>query len=135
MLVEMLQNSEQFQAYPKPNQAIYLALAHTFESNTEFLFFNPEELQKYTNTGSKQHWTDFLADATVQTYIKSQMAFLANIAQRKTFRSLVESALEGNAQAAKQVQELSGILNQVDSNKVIVLHQIPRPKTKTQEVQ
>lgn len=130
----MLQKSEHFKDYPKPDQAILLRLAHQFEQSTEYLFLNPEELYDLTSMGSRTHWTNFLADQTVQTYIKSQMAFIANISQRKTFRSLVQSALEGNAQAAKQVQELSGILNQVDSNKVVVLHSIPRPKPKqTQE--
>jgi hypothetical protein len=128
MLVEMLRNSEHFKEYPKPQQEIFLILASQYEKSTEYLFLNPEELRETTQKGSRQHWTDFLADQTVQTYVKGQMAFLAQISQRKTFRSLVTSALEGNAQAAKQVQELSGIMSQVDSNKVVVLHHVPRPK-------
>jgi alpha-D-ribose 1-methylphosphonate 5-phosphate C-P lyase len=56
------------------------------------------------------------------------MAFISQVSQRKTFRALVELALSGNQQAAKQVQELSGVLNQQDSNRIVVLHQIPRPQ-------
>jgi hypothetical protein len=88
---------------------------------------NPEELEEATQIGSKDQWADLLKLQETKNYIKGQMANIAEIAQRKTFMSLVSQALSGNAQAAKQVQELSGIMNQQDTNRTIVLHRIPRP--------
>jgi hypothetical protein len=127
MLVKMLQQSGELDKLPLPDQTVYMKLASVFETNTEFLFLNPEELLEYTEIGTKEKWQAFLNIQTVKDFVKGQMSFLAQVAQRKTFRSLVEQALGGNQQAAKQVQELSGIMNQQDSNRVVVLHQIPRP--------
>jgi hypothetical protein len=93
-----------------------------------------EELEEATELGSKEQWNELLRLQETKTYIKGQMAALSEIAQRKTFHALVKSAMEGNHQAAKQVQELSGIMNQQDTNRTIVLHQIPRPPKNTQEV-
>jgi hypothetical protein len=111
-----------------PEQTILMKLASTFQNNTKLLFMEPEELVEETGIGTKDQWNEILRFQETQNFIKGQMAFISQIAQRKTFSSLVQSALGGNAQAAKQVQELSGVLNQVDSNKVIVLHYVPRPK-------
>ena len=61
------------------------------------------------------------------------MSAQAQIAQRKTFQTLQVAAQQGNVQAAKEINELSGILQQYDNNKVIVLHQISRPKIQKQE--
>lgn len=82
---------------------------------------------EHSEIGNRESWRELLQLQETQNFIKGQMAFLSQIAQRKTFASLVEGALKGNQQAAKQVQELSGILNQQDTNRVVVLHQIPRP--------
>ena len=128
MLTEMLKQSQDFLKQPIPQQAIYLSLANTFQSQTDFLFLNPEELITYTEIGTKDQWQDLLNRQETQSYIKAQMAALAQISQRKTFKSLVEMALNGNQQAAKQVQEISGVLNQQDSNRVVIMHHIPRPK-------
>lgn len=110
-----------------PEQLITKKLAKAFESHYEFLFSNPEELERETEIGTKDQWQQFLKLLPVEQYVKSQMAFLAQVSQRKTFKSLVEMALAGNQQAAKQVQELSGIMNQQDTNRTIILHKIPRP--------
>ena len=128
MLVEMLKQSDNFKNLPAPKQQIMLKLAHTFEKSTSNLFYNHEELSQLLQTGTKEQWYEFLNLQEVQNYIKTQMAFIAQISQRKTFHSLVQMALDGNQQAAKQVQELSGILNSQDNNKVVVLHFVPRPK-------
>jgi hypothetical protein len=111
-----------------PEQTIMMKLASTFQDNTKLLFLEPEELQTETGIGTKDQWTELLRLQETQNFLKGQMQFLAQIAQRKTFQSLVTSALGGNAQAAKQVQELSGILNQQDQNRTVVLHYVPRPK-------
>jgi hypothetical protein len=56
------------------------------------------------------------------------------VAQRKTLQALQEAAENGNVQAAKEINELSGIMQAGDNNRVVVLHQIARPKIQTQEV-
>lgn len=127
MLTSMLEEGQSLNDLPLPQKTILLKLAHTFQSSQTYLFLNPEELLEYTQVGTKDQWTDLLLLQETKNYIKSQMAFLAQISQRKTFASLVKMALDGNQQAAKQVQELSGIMNQQDTNRTIVLHQIPRP--------
>jgi hypothetical protein len=58
------------------------------------------------------------------------MAAISQIASRKAFQALLQSALGGNAQAAKQINELSGVLSSTDNNKVVVLTSVPRPKPK-----
>lgn len=126
MLIEMLEESGTLQNMPLPRQRITQKLAKAFEQSYECLFMNPNELHEATDIGSKEHWADFLKLTEVEMYIKGQMAALAQISQRKTFQSLVQMALSGNPQAAKQVQELSGIMNQQDTNRTIVLHHIPR---------
>lgn len=130
MLVEMLKQSQDFLKLTPPEQAITLSLAHTFQERTDYLFLNPEELVDMTEIGTKDQWQELLNRQETQSYIKSTMAFLAQISQRKTFKSLVEMALSGNQGAAKQVTELSGVLNSTDNNKIIILHKIPRPEEK-----
>jgi DNA repair protein RadC len=127
MLTEMLNESGTLNNLPLPQKTILLTLASQFQSRTDFLFMSPEELEKASPIGNKDQWQDLLKIEQTKNYIKGQMAALSEIAQRKTFQSLVQSALQGNHQAAKQVQELSGILNQQDTNRTIILHQIPRP--------
>jgi hypothetical protein len=128
MLTQMINESGVLKDKTLPEQTILMTLASTFQNNTKLLFMEPEELVEETGIGTKDQWNEILRFQETQNFIKGQMAFISQIAQRKTFSSLVQSALGGNAQAAKQVQELSGVLNQVDSNKVIVLHYVPRPK-------
>lgn len=128
MLTKMLQESGSINDLPKPEREILYKLAAAFQDNTHCLFLNPEELVEFTGLGTKEQWTKLLNLQETKNFIKAQMAFIAEISQRKTFRSLVQMALDGNQQAAKQVQELSGIMNQRDSNRIVVLHRIPRPK-------
>lgn len=123
----MLQEAGTLNDMSPMHQTITMKLAGMFQSNTSYLFMTPEELEDETRIGSKDQWADLLKLQETKSYVKGQMAALAEISQRKTFKSLVEAALSGNAQAAKQVQELSGIMNQQDTNRTIVLHRIPRP--------
>ena len=124
----MLQESGALDHQSPAEKAIIMRLAQKFQSQTNYLFMSPEELEEATALGSKDQWNNLLKLQETKNFIKGSMASLSEIAQRKTFQSLVQSALEGNHQAAKQVQELSGILNQQDTNRTIVLHSIPRPK-------
>lgn len=126
----MLQESDTLNTLSLPQKTILLTLAKMFQSSSLYLFMSPEELEEATGVGDKDQWTDLLKLQETKNYIKGQMAAYAEISQRKTFQSLLSSALNGNAQAAKQVQELSGIMNQQDTNRTIVLHKIPRPTDK-----
>ena len=128
MLTQMLEESGVLDDYPVPQKTILLHLAAKFQSNTEYMFLDPQELHENTSLGTVDQWQSLLNLQETKNFIKGQMAFLSQISQRKTFKSLVEMALSGNQQAAKQVQELSGIMNQQDTNRVVVLHQIPRRK-------
>lgn len=131
MLTKMLQESGSLKDYSLPDQAIYMKLASILQSHTTYLFMSPEELAEDVGVGSREQWSELLKLNETKAFLKGQMAALSEIAQRKTFQSLVQLALSGNAQAAKQVQELSGILNQQDTNRTIVLHKIPRPGDKS----
>lgn len=130
MLTKMLEEAGTLKNYTLPEQQIYMRLAYKFQESTQFLFQDPEELTAYTGIGTPDQWKELLSFNETQAYIKGTMAFLSQIAQRKTFQSLLTTALEGNQQAAKQIQELSGIMNQQDSNRTIILHRVPRPEVK-----
>lgn len=135
MLTQMLIESDTLTNYTLPNREIILRLASMFQSSTQYLFMAPEELYESTNLGTVDKWNELMLLQETKNYIKSQMAFIAQISQRKSFLALVKSAIEGNHQASKQVQELSGVLNQQDTNRTIVLHHIPRADNKeTKEV-
>jgi hypothetical protein len=131
VLIQMLENNVSFQNFSKSQQAIYIRLAETFELNDDMLLFTPAELALQTETGTKQQWQEFLNYDPVRAFIKAQMASLATVAQRKAFQSLQKKANEGDVGAARQINELSGIMNSGDNNKVVVMHQIARPKTQT----
>ena len=127
MLLDMLKNSQYFKNLTNEKKEIIARLAEAFEEHSEHtLHLSPNELAKTLNIGNKKQWQDFLNLEPTRQYIKTQQAFNAQIAQRKAFQALEREANEGNVNAAKQINELSGILNQIDSNKIIVLHRIDR---------
>jgi hypothetical protein len=124
MLTNMLRNNEVFKSYPEEDQEIYLRLAYKFEESSNNLFLGPEELQKHLQLGNKEQWHTLLTMEPTQNFI--QMAEITRIAQRKAFLALQEQAKGGNVQAVKEINELSGIMDKRDDNKIIVLHQIDR---------
>lgn len=127
MLLEMLKSSKQYQDLPDEQKQIIARLATQFEEHSEHtLHLTPVELTDSLKIGNKKLWQDFLNLESTKNYIKTQMAFNSQIAQRKAFQSLEREAKEGNVNAAKQINELSGILNNADNNRIIVLHQINR---------
>lgn len=127
MLTQMLDEAGTLNTLPLPQKRILMALAKRLQDRTDLLFMNTEELADSVGLGTQEQWKELLNLQETKNFIKGQMAAIAEIAQRKTFAALVQSALSGNHQAAKQVQEISGIFNQQDQNRTIVLHQIPRP--------
>ena len=126
MLTQMLKQNQVFQKYTEEDQEIYLRLAHQFEQSSNYLFLSPEELPVQTRIGSKDQWQALLTLETTQAYIKGQMAQITQVAQRKAFLSLQEEARNGNVQAVKEINELSGIMEAKDNSRVIVLHRVNR---------
>ena len=124
----MLKKHPTFQNLPEEDRLILARLAAEFEKSSDNLFKSPEELVESTGIGNRFQWATLLVLEPTQSYIKAQMAQLVQIAQRKAFHSLQQMAKTGNVQAAKEINELSGIMAQEETNKVIVLHYVPRPK-------
>lgn len=122
----MIQNFEKFGDFSQEKQEITMGLSQKFEQDPSAIYLNPVELQKMYDIGTQEQWQEFLNLEPVRSYIKSQMGFNAQIAQRKAFRSLEKEAIEGDVQAARQINELSGVLSNADQNRIIVLHKIER---------
>ena len=127
-LVQMLQKSTQFQTFPPEKQEIFYRLADAFDDNDLAMHLTPTELTTKLGIGNRDLWQQFLQMETVLAYLRQQMAFNAQVAHRKAFDALSKTASLGDNQAAKQINELAGIYAQSDNNKIIVLHQIKRPK-------
>lgn len=127
MLLDMIKSSNSYQSLTNEQKQVTAILAHRFEEHSEHtLHLSPTELTAQLEVGNKQLWQDFLNLEPTKQYIKAQMAFNSQIAQRKAFQSLEREAIRGDVQAAKQINELSGILNNTDTNRIIVLHQVDR---------
>jgi formyltetrahydrofolate hydrolase len=135
VLIEMLKKSPVFEPLSEEDKQIFARLAHAFESQSSNLFLAPDELEVSTSVGNRFQWSAFLVLEPVQAYIKTQMAQRTQIAQRKAVFHLEQQAKAGNVQAAKEINVLSGIMSQEDQNKVVILHQIQRPKLITAQPQ
>jgi hypothetical protein len=134
MLTEMIKSSKYFQDFTHEQKLVTLKLAEAFEENAEHtLHLSPSELTATLQIGNKKLWQEFLNLEPAKQFIKAQMAFNANIAHRKAFQALEREAIKGDTTAAKQINELSGILNNIDSNKIIVLHRIDREEANHNE--
>lgn len=134
MLVETLKKSPTFQSFTPDQQELYAKLAWAYETEESNIYKTPIELAE-SNIGNKNHWQQFLSLDVIQNYVRQQMAHQTQIASRKGLISLQKEAQAGNVQAIKHLNELSGILEQGDQNKIVVLHQISRPTIKKIEVQ
>lgn len=127
LLYKMLQSHQPFADLPMDKKEIYLVLAKDFESNEYALYQTPQELTDSFGKGNKAVWQEFLNLEPTRQYIKGQIANTASIASRKAIKALENEALNGDVQAAKQINEISGILNRDSNNRTVVLHQIHRP--------
>lgn len=127
-LTEMLKLAPTFQNLPLERQEIFARLAEEFQDNDLAMHLTPSELTTKLQIGNRDLWQQFLQMETVLAYLRQQMAFNAQVAHRKAFDALSKTASLGDTSAAKQINELAGIYSQTDNNKVIVLHQIKRPK-------
>lgn len=128
MLIEMMKANPSFSSLPIEKREAYAKLADTFEDNELALYLDPIELTDKLGIGNRQLWQDFLNFDAVRQYISGQMANAAQVATRKTLQSLIKQGVSGDVSAIRQINEMSGVLNSGDKNKVIVLHQINRSK-------
>ena len=128
MLIEMLKVHPSFDALPIEKKEAYAKLADTFEDNELALYLDPIELTDKLGIGNRQLWQDFLNFDAVRQYISGRMAEAAQVATRKTLQALIKQGVGGDVGAIRQINEMSGVLNSGDKNKVIVLHQINRSK-------
>lgn len=89
---------------------------------------SPSELEKETNIPA-QTWYDFINNSEeIRQFIHRRTNEDIEFAHRRALSALAKEAQRGNVQAIKELNNLSGILNQ-QNNKQIVTHFIPRPST------
>ena len=106
-----------------------LVLAKLQKLENELSGFHRMTLAELSNkTGIPEAtWSTYLQREDVRQRIHSRMNEDIEIAHRASLAALAKEAQRGNVQAIKELNNLSGILNQ-NNNKQIVTHYIPRPK-------
>lgn len=115
-----------------PEQLVTQKLEKLAQSLPDFHRLNLEELEQRTNV-PQQTWATFIAsNEYIRQLIHRKTGEDIEFAQRKALNALAKEAARGNVQAIKELNQLSGILNQANQ-KQIVTHHIPRPTTKEEE--
>lgn len=115
---------------PVHKQVIYLKMAEVFQTKQSHLYEDPEELVESTNMGTAEIWEEFINLDPVQIYAAARTKRLASVAARNSIRNLQKSAKKGDVQAIKYLNEVSGVLNAQNQQGTIILHYVPRPKSK-----
>jgi hypothetical protein len=128
LLTDLLTANPSFQSLSLEQKEVFARLADEFQDNALALYLSPDELTSKLGLGNPHLWQNFLQLESVQAYIRQQVAFNAQVASRKALQALTNEAQLGDTTAAKQINELAGIFNKVDNTKIVVLHQIKRPK-------
>lgn len=132
-LLDMLEKNPIFQELPLDKKHVLSTLALEFEDNELALYLTPKELTSKLNIGNPDQWSLFLSLDPVRNYIKKETADNIAIAQRKGLLALQQAAASGNVQAAKEINEMAGIYEKADNNKIVILHRVNRPKPKEEE--
>jgi hypothetical protein len=127
-LTEILQVHPEFTSKSPLERSITAALATAFQDSKKAFALGPDELVFELNRGTEQQWREFLAMTPVKNYIRQRLAEEADIASRKALSTLTREALSGDVQAINRLNDLAGLLNKGSSNKIVVLHRIPRPE-------
>lgn len=91
-----------------------------------FHTLTPEELEAKTGMPASA-WLSYLNLDSTRQEIHKRTAEDIEIAQRKALTALSREAQRGNVQAIKEINQISGILNQ-NNNKQFITHYIPRPQ-------
>lgn len=115
-----------------PQQLAILKLTKIAKDLPSFHRLLPEELEEQTGISSNQ-WMDFISsNEEIRQFISMRTAEDVEFAHRAALNALAKEAKRGNVQAIKELNQLSGILNQ-NNNKQIVTHYIPRPTNKEED--
>ena len=110
---------------PTPNQLIEAKLKQLELSTRNFHKYNPDQLEDETSIPAPI-WSEYLSREDVRQRITAKINEEIEIAHRQALTALSKEAQRGNIQAIKELNQLSGILNQANT-KQIVTHHIPRP--------
>lgn len=86
---------------------------------------SPEQLEEHTQIPSVQ-WSSYLQQEEVRQRIHAKVSEDIEIAHRQALTALTREAQRGNVQAIRELNQLSGILNQ-NNIRQFITHYIPRP--------
>jgi len=95
----------------------------------DFHHLTLQQLEQRTNI-PQQVWSNHLNKEDTRQRITQRLNEDIEIAHRASLHALTKEAQKGNIQAIKELNQLSGILNQ-QNIKQVVTHYIPRPTTNT----
>lgn len=109
-----------------PSELIQAKLFQIEKATNNFFRLSPDELESITDIPA-QTWSEYLQKEEVRQRIAARLNEEIEISHRQALTALAKEAQRGNVQAIKELNNLSGILNQ-QNNKQIVTHYIPRPK-------
>jgi len=79
-------------------------------------------------------WRNFLNNDYVKMWATKKLKEFADIQQRIGMAITAQMASEGDTNAMKKLMEFTGILNQQETNTIIVLHHVDRPEFSQDEV-
>lgn len=97
----------------------------------EFHTLSPSELEQLTSISAKEWHHLITNNEQIRQLIHRKTNEDIEIAQRKALNALAKQAERGNVQAIKELNQVSGILNQ-SNNKQFITHYIPRPEKEVQ---
>lgn len=114
-----------------PQQLIQQKLQKLEASMPNFHRLSPDQLEDQTQIPANQ-WSSYLQQEEVRQRIHAKTLEDIEIAHRQAIVSLAKEAQRGNVQAIKELNQLSGILNQTN-NKQFITHFVPRPEPKQEQ--
>lgn len=114
-----------------PSQLIDQKLLQVEHQTSNFHKLTPFQLEQTTGI-PEATWSQYLQREDVRQRITNKLNEEIEIAHRQALTALAKQASQGNVQAIKELNQISGILNQ-NNAKQIVTHYIPRPKQQTDQ--
>jgi hypothetical protein len=110
------------------NKLIESKLLKIANDMLNFHTLTPSELEQLTSIDAKEWHHLINNNEQVRQLIHRRTNEDIEIAQRKALQSLAKAAQHGNVQAIKELNQVSGILNQ-SNNKQFITHYVKRPET------
>ncbi len=115
---------------PLDQQVIYRKMANSFQQSISNLYSDPQELAMELGMGTELQWEAFLNLEPVQLYITTRTRNLTEVAARKSMSALQKAARNGDVNAIKHLNDISGVLKAQGDNRTIILTTVPRPERK-----